>query len=331
MLLLDGHDVRRLLDYPSCIRAVEDAFRRFGRGETEPPAVCAIPAVDGGFHVKAAILEQNHCYFASKTNANFAFNPKRHGLPTIQGVVVLFDGSCGRPLALLESGEVTVRRTAAASAVAARHLARRTSTTLTVCGCGVQGRAHVEALSSVLPITTVYAHDVDRATADRFAAELTAALGIDVIAVNDPGDRSRSSDICVTCTPSREYVLGADDVSAGAFVAGVGVDHPEKRELAPDLLTRGRLVVDMLEQCATMGDLHHALAAGVMTRSSIHAQLGDVIAGTKPGRTSDDELFVFDSTGTALQDVAVAALVYERAVRIGCGIEFSLAHRPTTD
>jgi ornithine cyclodeaminase/alanine dehydrogenase-like protein (mu-crystallin family) len=140
----------------------------------------------------------------------------------------------------------------------------------------------------------------------------------------DLTDAARESDVIVTCTPSRAPILGPGDVRAGTFIAAVGADHPEKHEIAPALMAASRIVVDILEQAATMGDLHHALAAGVLTRSDVHAELGEVVAGRKPGRRSPQETIVFDSTGMALQDVAAAAAVYERAVAEGRGLAVSL-------
>lgn len=328
MLLLDAEVVAEVLDYASCAAAVEEAFRQHGRGGAGNAAVCAVHVDGGGFHVKIAALEVGRgSYLASKTNANFPVNPSR-GLPTIQGVIGLFDARTGVPLALLDSGEVTVRRTAAATAVAAKHLARPDATTLAVCGCGVQGRAHVEALCGGLPIERVLVFDADPARAEGAALDLTDRLGLPVQAERDFRARARESDVCVTCTASRDFVLGPADVRPGTFVAGVGVDDPGKRELEPELLARSRVVVDVLEQCIAMGDLRHAVSAGAMTRKAVHAELGEVVAGLKSGRTSEDEVFVFDSTGTALEDAAAAAVVYERALALGRGFEVSLAGHP---
>jgi ornithine cyclodeaminase/alanine dehydrogenase-like protein (mu-crystallin family) len=132
------------------------------------------------------------------------------------------------------------------------------------------------------------------------------------------------SDVVVTCTPSRTPLLAAADVPAGCFVAGVGADSDDKHELAPDLLARGVVVADVLEQCARIGDLHHALAAGAMRRDDVHAELADVVSGRRPGRRSPDEVTVFDSTGTALEDVAAAMVVYERALAERRGMRFRL-------
>jgi len=185
---------------------------------------------------------------------------------------------------------------------------------VTICGCGVQGRDQLRALARVLPVRTVLAVDVDGRRAAEYAAAMEAELGLDVRAAGDLTSAARVSDVCVTCTPSRRAILGRDAVRAGAFVAAVGADNPEKQEIDPALLAASKVVVDVLEQCATIGDLHHAIAAGVMTQGDVHAELAEVVAGARPGRESDDEVVVFDSTGTAVQDVAAAALVYERAV-----------------
>lgn len=324
MLFVDSKDVARMLDYPGCIGAVESAFRDLGLGKAEAPVVCGIHVPGGGFHVKAAALGEPPSYFVAKTNANFPANPALHGLPTIQGVALLFDARNGTVLAALDSGEITVRRTAAATAVAAKHLARPDASVMTVCGCGVQGRAHVRALAEVLPISTVFAYDVDGAAAERLAEELAGPLGIEIHPVRDLGEHARVSDVCVTCTSARTPVLGPDDVRPGSFVAGVGADSPEKSELAPELLARSRVVADVATQCAAMGDLGHAIRAGLMAVDAIHAELGEVVAGRRPGRQRPDETFVFDSTGTAIQDVAAAALVYERIRAEGGGRELVL-------
>jgi alanine dehydrogenase len=305
--------------------AVEQAFRLLGEGRAEPPGVLGMHCEGGGFHIKAGRLDLKSSYFAAKVNANFPGNPGRFGLPTIQGAVVLCDARDGRLLAVMDSAEITMQRTAAATAVAAKYLARPDSTVVTICGCGCQGRAQLRALASMFPLLKVYAHDVSPEQAQRFASELGEELGVPVELAMEPGSAARQSDICVTCTTSRQPFLMAKDVSAGTFVAAVGADNPEKSELEPELLAENKVVVDLLEQCATIGDLHHAIAAGLLDRSGVHAELGEVVAGKRPGRTSDDEVIIFDSSGIALQDVAAAAVVYEKALLQGCGRELDFA------
>ena len=323
-LVLTRRDVQALLGLDECIRAVEDAFRLHAQGRSLSPGVLGVPAHEGGFHVKAAGLELGRRYFAAKTNANFPDNPRRHGLPAIQGVIVLCDADDGRPLAVMDSIEVTIRRTAAATAVAAKRLARPDATTVTICGCGSQGRAQLRALARVLPLQRAYAFDADPAAARAYAADLSAELDIQVTPVADLADAARTSDVCVTCTPSRRPLLFREHVRPGTFVAAVGADSADKQELDPLLMAAAVVVVDVLEQCAAIGDLHHALAAGALTREDIHAELADLVTGRKPGRRSDEEITVFDSTGTALEDVAAAAVVYEKAVAAGMGLSVAL-------
>ncbi|HJU67630.1 MAG TPA: ornithine cyclodeaminase family protein [Gemmatimonadaceae bacterium] len=314
MMFLDAAAVRELLSIETCIHAVEQAFRLHGEGKAPQPGVLGVHAEHGTFHIKAGTLQIGRHYFAAKTNANFPGNVERFGLPTIQGVIALFDADRGTPLAILDSREITSLRTGAATAVAAKYLARDDASVLAICGCGVQGRTQVAAVAAVRTLTRVNAFDRDRENATRFAREMSNELGIEVAAATDFATAARASDICITCTPSRTVILHAGDVSAGAFVAGVGADNPDKQELDPALLARGAVVVDILDQAVTSGDLHHAIAAGVMTRDDVRAELGAVVAGKKKGRLHDEEIVIFDSTGTALQDVAAAAAVYERAV-----------------
>ncbi len=317
MIFLDASIVRDLLSIETCIAAVEHAFRLHGEGKAPQPGVLGVHAPHGTFHIKAGTLELGRHYFAAKTNANFPGNIERYGLPTIQGVIALFDADRGTPLAIIDSREITSLRTGAATAVAAKYLARADASVVTICGCGVQGRTQLLAVASVRTLNRVYAVDRNAENATRFAREMSNELGIQVIVEPDLAVAARASDICVTCTPSRTPILGAGDVNPGAFVAGVGADNADKQELDPALLARSAVVVDILDQAVTSGDLHHAIAAGVMTREAVRAELGAVVAGKTRGRLHDDEIVIFDSTGTALQDVAAAAAVYERALAEG--------------
>ncbi len=327
-LILTRRDVAALLDLETCIAAVADAFRRHGLGTAAPPGLLGLPVEGGGFHLKAGRLDG---HFAAKINANFPGNPSRHGLPTVQGVIALFEAGTGVLLALMDSMEITTLRTGAATAVAAAHLAVEDATVVTVVGCGVQGRVQLRAVAAVRPVARAWAVDADPDRASRFSAEMSAALAIDVTRAPDLAAAASASDIVVTCTPSRRAFLGPGHVRPGAFVAAVGADNEEKQELEPALLAGSTVVTDVLEQCATIGDLHHALDAGLMTRARVHADLGEIVAGRKPGRRSAEEVIVFDSTGMALQDVAAAAAVYERARAAGAGTVVRLdgtARRP---
>jgi len=329
-LVLRRADVRKLLDMPACIEAVEDAFRQHALGRAIPPGVLGVHVDGGGFHVKTAGLHaanaESRSVFAAKVNANFPGNPTRHGLPTIQGVIALFDATQGQVLALLDSIEITSVRTAAATAVAAKYLAAPNAANVAICGCGEQSRHQLRALACIRHIERVMAFDTAPERAETFAQDMAAELGLHASVMSALDDATATSDIWVTCTPAHHWFLGRSHVKPGAFVAAVGADNPEKQEIEPELLAASAVVTDILDQCATIGDLHHAIDAGLMRRDDVRAELADVVSGRTPGRLTADDIVVFDSTGTALQDVAAAALVYDRALAAGAGLPIALGN-----
>ena len=322
--LLTKSDVERLLDIRSCIDAVENALRLKGEGRPSAGGILGVYVPGGGFHAKAAALELSRPYFAAKINANFPENPPTRGLPTIQGVLVLFDASNGRPLAVMDSMSITTLRTAAATAVAAKFLARREAHTATFVGCGVQARAHVAAISAVRGLQRAFVFDLDSARAATLVREIQALHAFEILVARDLRGATTASDIVVTTTSAKKAFLGRDHVSRGAFVAAVGADSEHKQEIEVDLLRTSVIIADDLEQCATIGDLHHALDAGVVARRDVRATLDEVVAGVKPGRISEDEIIIFDSTGIAIEDVAAASIVFERALADSAGLVVKL-------
>ena len=324
-LLLSRSEVADLLSIEESIAAVERVFRLYGEGKTQPPGILGVHAHDGGFHIKAGMLELDRSFFAAKINANFPQNANRFGLPLIQGAVFLADAQNGYPLAIMDSMEITIRRTGAATAVAAKYLARPDSKSILICGCGNQGRVSLQALSKIFSVQHVFAYDIDGTQAECFANELSDELKIAVETISDLGEAMKRSDICITCTPSNRFFLKQDYVQPGTFVAAVGADSETKQELEPTLVAQNKTVVDIMDQCASIGELHHAIALDLMTKQHVHAELGEVVAGTKPGRTSSDEIIIFDSTGMALQDVVTSALVYEKARQQGAGTTIALS------
>src|SRR3954454_21776594 len=190
--ILTAADLAALLTIDDCIAAVETAFRHFGEGRIAPPQTLGVHAERGTFHVKAAVAD----VFAAKINANFPENPARFGAPTIQGLIVVMNVDSGAPLGILDSTLITTLRTAAATAVAAKHLARESSQMMTIIGCGIQGRAHAEALLRVRAITKVFAFDADPAATERFAQH----LGIEVVRDASIENAIAESDIVITCT-----------------------------------------------------------------------------------------------------------------------------------
>jgi len=319
LLFLDRADVAALFTFDEYVEAVESAFRAYVEGRALTPALLHVDALDGEFHVKAGGIDlAGRRWFALKANGGFFGNPAR-GLPAIQGIIYLADAGDGTPLAVLDSVHITVQRTGAATAVAAKYLARPDASVATICGAGRQARIQLAGLAAVRRLRLAYVWDRRPAAAEMLAREMEPAVGCPVVPVERPADGTRRSDLVVTCTAARAPLLHLEDLAPGTFVAAVGADSPEKQELDPRILAHAVVVTDVTSQCAAVGELHHAIAAGLLDVSDVHAELGEVIAGRKPGPRTTDELVVYDATGTALQDVACAAAIYAKAVAAGRG------------
>lgn len=324
MLILTRRKIAGLLRFEDYIRVVEQAFRAHAEGLAMEPALMHVDALEGEFHVKAGGLLSPEPHFALKMNGGFFGNRERFGLPNIQGMVVLANAANGQPLAVMDSMEITIQRTGAATAIAARHLARPESAVCTICGCGNQGRIQLRAMTHTLPIRKACAYSRSLEKAALFAAVMSEELAIDVLPVTDLAGALSVSDVCVTCTPARQFFVRREDVRPGTFVAAVGSDSPEKQELDPALVAASSVFGDLREQCATVGEFHHALRTGLARKTDFRGELGALVTGLVAGRTSPDEITIFDSTGTALQDVAAAVAVYEKARTLKVGTEIDL-------
>ncbi|MEA3003772.1 MAG: hypothetical protein QOH81_2560 [Sphingomonadales bacterium] len=319
-LILSRREIADLMTPADYLTAVEAAFCATAEGRGHAPPPLTLGGAGGAFHAKAATIRLDRLYAALKFNGNFPSNPPRWGLPTIQGAILLCDGETGSLLAILDSAEVTLRRTAAATALAARFLARPESKTLLICGCGAQAPAQFAALADILPLDRCLLWDANPPKAEALASSLAGAE-----AAANLGEAAAQADIIVTCTTTHRPFLDATMVRAGTFVAAVGADGPEKNEITPALMAKATVVADVLDQCVTMGDLRHALAAGSMRREDVHAELAELVVRAKSGRRTEEEITLFDSTGTALQDVAAAAALYERARRSPNRLSVALA------
>jgi ornithine cyclodeaminase/alanine dehydrogenase-like protein (mu-crystallin family) len=270
-LLLTRKDVVDLLTINDCIAGVEQAFRLHGEGNVLTPALLGMRVQNGGFHIKVGVLESSRPYFVAKINANFPANPKRNGLPMIQGVVIVCDATDGTLLALIDSIEITIIRTGAATAVAAKYLASRDASTVTICGCGNQGKISLKALMKVRELKSVYAFDMDETIARKFACDFASQLNVIPVSKDLLVPALKSSNIVVTCTPSKQPFIAREHITAGTFIAAVGADSEEKQELFPDLLVGSKIVSDVSQQSATIGELHHAIDEEKLTIAAIQS------------------------------------------------------------
>lgn len=322
-VILSRRDVANLLTIEECMNSVEAAFKMFAEGQAAAPKVLGLHATTGGLHIKAGIMNLNGNYIVAKMNSNFPENPVKRNLPTIQGAIAVFNADNGALLALMDSIEITIVRTGAATGIASKYLSKKNSEAITIYGCGNQGLISLPAISANRDLKTAYLYDTNRSQAEKLLKEIaTFHKPIEAVCVNDVKSAIRNSDIVVTCTTSKTPIIDLEDVRPGTFIAAVGCDSEEKSEIHPRLMSASKIVSDFTEQTAAFGDLHHAIEEGLVTKSHVHAELGEIIAGQKRARENDDEIIVFDSTGTALQDVAAASIVYERAMAKGLGYKF---------
>ncbi len=325
MTILTAAELRTLvtldLDAVSCI---ENAFRALATLPVAMPPILRldIPEHRGEVDVKTAYVPGIDG-FAIKISPGFFDNPKL-GLPSVNGMMVLLSAKTGLIEALLlDNGYLTDIRTAAAGAVAAKHLSRQDSAIAAIFGAGVQAGLQLEALLLVRPIEEARIWARDAAKADATAGRLREKLGIRVRAEPDRAKAAAKADIIVTPTPSAEPLIDAGFVSAGQHITAMGSDAEHKNEIAPAILRLADLyVADSARQTRRLGELHHAIEAGVMAAEGEVTELGQIIAEAKPGRRSARDITIADLTGTGVQDTAIAALARDRARAAGAGAVF---------
>jgi len=307
----------------AAVDCIEAAFRALaGGGVVMPPILSmAIHAFNGEVDVKTAYVPGIDS-FALKVSPGFFDNPKI-GLPSTSGLMILFSARTGQVEALLlDNGYLTDVRTAAAGAVAARHLARADAAHAAILGTGMQARLQLTALTLVRPIRRATIWGRDPAKAEALAADLAQHLPIRIDALTDPAGAVAAADIIVTTTPATAPILKADWLRPGQHVTAMGSDQATKNEIEAAALARADLyVADRLSQTRTLGELRAALEAGAMADAD-YPELGAIVAGEAPGRASDDAITIADLTGTGVQDTAIATLARQRAAAHGKGTDF---------
>jgi ornithine cyclodeaminase/alanine dehydrogenase-like protein (mu-crystallin family) len=296
---LSGRAVEQAVSPGRAVEAVQDAFVAYARGEWSMPPKVYVPAYPAGDFRAMPALGGGHALL--KWVTSFPGNPER-GLPTVMGVVLLSDASNGMPRAVLDAGAVTALRTGAAAVLAAETVGRPDAETVAVIGAGVNGRA--TARTFVARGRTPWLWDVDEARTRAAAEELGCAVAPSL-------EHALAADLLATVTPGREVLLDAGSLRPGQHVSLMGADGPGKAEIAVAELARVRVFCDDWEQASHNGDLVHAVEAGAIRREDV-TELGAVLAGMADGRRSLEEATAFDSTGLAIQDLAIALAAIER-------------------
>jgi len=326
--ILARADVREAVTMVEAIEAVQAAYVQLSAGEARVPVrlPVEVPEHEGVILYMPAYLPRSRG-LGAKIVTVFPHNPQA-GLPTIHALIVVNDAATGAPTAVMEAGYLTALRTGAAAGVATRLLARPDARTAAIIGAGVQGRTQLEAIAAVRDIECVWVYDANRTAAERFAVEMAARGGRipRKVRVADTAQAAvRDADVISTATTSRQPVFADTDLKPGVHLNGIGSFTPEMQEVPADTVRRARIVVDNVAAClAEAGDLIIPLRQGLISRDDMSTEIGQVAAGTRPGRERPDEVTFFKSVGNAVQDVAVAQLVLARAAALGLGVEVEL-------
>jgi ornithine cyclodeaminase/alanine dehydrogenase-like protein (mu-crystallin family) len=318
ILFLSAADVDRALSMSTAIAAVRDAFIDLSQGRAEVPLRTSITLAGDGAAFFMPVHLPRQKQLGVKVVTVVPENRERE-LPTIQALVAVFDSETGSPLAVMDGEVLTAMRTGAASGVATDALARKNASVAAVIGAGVQGVRQLEAVCCVRTIREALVFDQDREQAEAFATEMGRRLGR-TVRVLDTVSAVFAADIVCTATSSGQPVVADADLAKGAHVNAVGAYRSDTREIPGEAVGRATLVVDSREAClAEAGELVMAMREGHLDPEASPAEIGEVLAGSRPGRTDDAELTIFKSVGNAVQDLAVAGVILEEAWRLELG------------
>lgn len=308
--LIDRSLIEEVLTMKDCIRCVEETFRQHGEGAVQMPPKMYLNFPKGDLRSMPAFIPSLNT--AVVKNVNVHTGNESLGLPTVMATLTLVDPDTGFPLAIMDATHITMLRTGAAGAVAARYLSRENSETVAFIGTGAQAFAQLEGLLQVRPgVKRVAAFDSQEKTLQKFL-DHCCSEGLETVECSSGGDAASQADIVTTITPVRSPIVQEAHIRPGTHINAIGADAEGKEELDPGILQKSRVVIDDWEQASHSGEINVPLREGFITRDDIYGTLGEIVVGKKPGRENSDQITVFDSTGLALQDAATAGEVYKR-------------------
>ncbi len=312
-LVLSRTDLEKLLTMAEVNAAIEDAFRSYGQGLWDTPTKIIFPQEqhNGDFGAMPAYCHDPE-FIAVKWGGVHNSNPAR-GLPTVLTQIILSDPATAWPLLIAEGALITQMRTGAAVGIATKYMARQDARVLAIIGAGAVGRCAAESVSLVRNLSEIRVADTNIEQASRFAAEMESRLGVPVRPAPGVEAAVRGADIVSVATPSRQAFIMADWIAPGAHINAMGADSPGKQELDPAILTKARIIADSVDQALVYGEVQTAVREGLLAREKIQGHIGQVVAGLVPGRAGPEEITVFDGTGLALEDAAVAYMVHNKA------------------
>ena len=311
--LISEDDVNDILTMDDALQAVEEALREKGSNRVQMPSKTYIffKKYEGDFRTMPSYLEGPDIAGVKVVNVH-PNNPKTYNAPSIMATILLIDPKTGAIFAIMGGTTITAMRTGAISGLATKYLARKESTTLAMVGAGTQARTQLSAISKILNLRTVCVYDKNDEAMKGFIEEAEGRYPFNITASNSVEKCVTDADVISTITPVTAPIIKDAWISPGTHINAIGADAPGKQELDPEILQRATIVVDDLDQAAHSGEINVPLTTGAITMKDIHGELCEIIVGKKTGRTSKDEITVFDSTGLSLLDIATAQMVYKR-------------------
>ncbi len=324
-LLLSRDDVIRVLEMPDCMDVVEKAFAELASGTAVLPLRIPITPPDGLSLYMPAYLKELGA-LACKVVTVYKNNPTKHNLPTVIGKVLLQDPETGDVICIMDGGYLTAVRTGAASGVATKYLAKEDiGQTAGILGAGVQAKMQLWAVAVARKLSKALVYDISDKAVNSFISEMSAKLNLEIKKADSPDGLLAEADIICTATSSATPIFDGNKVRPGTHINGIGSHTPNARELDTAIVKKSKFIADSYEACLKeAGDIMIPIDEGALDRSHMFAELGEVVTGKKPARESNDEITLFKSNGLAIQDVATAKLVYDKAKEAGAGTNIDL-------
>lgn len=322
-LLLAIKDVKEALSLKEVISAIEEGYIAYNAGQVQQPEIVSIeiPENNGETDIKSCYNKLNES-ISVKIASGFYNNGKNNDLPTMIGTILLFDGKTGAPLCIMDGSLITGIRTGAAGAISSKLLARKNSKTVAVFGGGGQARMQIYALCQVMDIQEVRVYSEYQKELIKYKLDIEKNTYAKVIICATPEEAIKNADIAISTTPTRKYIVDKSLVKPGMHIVAVGADMAGKNEWDPRIFKGAKIVNDSIAQCVSRGETRNAIISGVIKETDIYAEIGQLMAGEKPSRESDDEITIFDTTGMGIQDNVTAVKVYEIAKKNGLGEYF---------
>jgi ornithine cyclodeaminase/alanine dehydrogenase len=322
-LLLNKENVGSLIRMDEVIGTVEEAYKAFSSGQVnQPPYTCIHLPPSGEIDFKISHSAANEIISMKASSGGFPNNPTDHGVPSGMGTILLFDARSCALICVMDGSLLTGLRTGAAGAVSVKALARKNAKTVTSIGTGNQARMQIRAIHEVMKIEEIHAWDHHPENLARYKADIEREFGIPVVMASSMQAAVEQADILITTTRGKGALVQAAWVQPGTHIVAMGTDTYGKQELEPEIFRHAKIVNDSTAQCIEKGETWHPLNQNIITQAHIHAEIGEILLGKKPGRETDQEITIFDSTGMAIQDNTTAARIYRNAIASQSGTTF---------